>query len=151
MRPHARPPGRAGRGHGAEVKVAAEARRDPATLIVARTDARTAHGIGRGVAPGEGVREGRGQRDLRRIAESEVELERIGREVEKPLLANMVEFGKTPRVEVGQAEEMGLRRGDLSRAGNQRRRRGDAAVLGFLKEKGTSRGVACHNTATCTS
>ena len=39
--------------------------------------------------------------------ESEAELERIGREVSKPLLANMVEFGKTPRVEVGAAEDNG--------------------------------------------
>src|SRR3982074_1285504 len=40
--------------------------------------------------------------------ESEEELERIGREVSKPLLANMVEFGKTPRVETDRLKKWGF-------------------------------------------
>src|SRR6267154_322635 len=40
--------------------------------------------------------------------ESEDELERIGREVSKPLLANMVEFGKTPRVETDRLKKWGF-------------------------------------------
>ncbi len=61
--------------------------------------------------------------------ESEAELERIGKEVSKPLLANMVEFGKTPRVEARPAEEMGLRYRHLSRPGLQRCCRGHAPSL----------------------
>ncbi len=110
-------------------RVAAEARRHEETLIVARTDARTAHGARRGAAPRPALRRGRRRRDLRRIARVRArELERIGTEVSKPLLANaMVEFGKTPRVEADRLKKWGFDLAIYPGAGLQRRRRGDAA------------------------
>jgi 2-methylisocitrate lyase-like PEP mutase family enzyme len=91
-----------------KIKVAAEARRDPATLIVARTDARTGHGLDEALRRARLYEEAGADVIFVESPESEAELERIGREVEKPLLANMVEFGKTPRVEAGKLKQWGF-------------------------------------------
>jgi 2-methylisocitrate lyase-like PEP mutase family enzyme len=91
-----------------KIKVAAEARRDPATLIVARTDARTAHGLDEALRRARLYEQAGADVIFVESPESEAELERIGREVEKPLLANMVEFGKTPRVEAAKLKQWGF-------------------------------------------
>lgn len=92
-----------------KVRVAAESRDDPDFLIIARTDARTTHGL---------------DEALRRIAlyaeagadvlflespESEAEMERIGREADRPLVANMVEGGRTPILPAKRLREIGYR------------------------------------------
>jgi 2-methylisocitrate lyase-like PEP mutase family enzyme len=91
-----------------KIKVAAEARRDPATMIVARTDARTGHGLDEALRRAKLYEQAGADVIFVESPESEAELERIGREVEKPLLANMVEFGKTPRVEAGRLKKWGF-------------------------------------------
>ena len=87
-----------------KIKVAAEARRDPATLIVARTG----HGLDEALRRAKLYEKAGADVIFVESPESEAELERIGREVEKPLLANMVEFGKTPRVEAGKLKQWGF-------------------------------------------
>ena len=92
-----------------KVRVAGESRDDPDFLIIARTDARTTHGL---------------DEALRRIAlyaeagadvlflespESEAEMARIGREAGKPLVANMVEGGRTPILSAARLRELGYR------------------------------------------
>ena len=72
-----------------KIKVAAEARRDPATLIVARTDARTGHGLDEALRRARLYEQAGADVIFVESPESEAELERIGKEVEKPLLANM--------------------------------------------------------------
>jgi len=91
-----------------KIKVAAEARRDPATLIVARTDARTAHGLDEALRRAKAYETAGADIIFVESPESEAELEKIGKEVEKPLLANMVEFGKTPRVEANKLKKWGF-------------------------------------------
>jgi 2,3-dimethylmalate lyase len=91
-----------------KIKVAAEARRDPATMIVARTDARTGQGLDEALRRAKLYEQAGADVIFVESPESEAELERIGREVEKPLLANMVEFGKTPRVEAGKLKQWGF-------------------------------------------
>ena len=123
-----------------KIKVAADARRHPETMIVARTDARTAHGLDEALRRARLYEEAGADVIFVESPESEAELERIGREVSKPLLANMVEFGKTPRVEADAAEAMGLRHRHLSRPGLQRRRRGDAPGLDASQGQGHQHG-----------
>src|SRR5262249_22509830 len=91
-----------------KIKVACEARRHPETMIVARTDARTAHGLDEALRRAHLYEEAGADIIFVESPESEAELERIGREVSKPLLANMVEFGKTPRVESARLKEWGF-------------------------------------------
>ena len=74
--------------------------------------------------------------------ESEAELERIGREVEKPLLANMVEFGKTPRVEAARLKQWGFDLAIYPGLGFSVAAEAMRQAWDFLKDKGTSSGVA---------
>jgi 2-methylisocitrate lyase-like PEP mutase family enzyme len=77
-----------------KIKVAAEARRDPNFLIVARTDSRTTLGLE------EAIRRGRMYGD----AGADIV---IGKAISKPLLANMVEGGRTPILPAARLQEIG--------------------------------------------
>ena len=74
--------------------------------------------------------------------ESEAELERIGKEVSKPLLANMVEFGKTPRVEVARLKKWGFDLAIYPGLGFSVAAEAMRQAWSHLKDKGTSNGVA---------
>ncbi len=91
-----------------KIRVAAEARRDANTMIVARTDARTALGLDEALRRAKLYEQAGADIIFVESPESEAELERIGREIEKPLLANMVEFGKTPRVAAARLRQWGF-------------------------------------------
>jgi 2-methylisocitrate lyase-like PEP mutase family enzyme len=91
-----------------KIKVAVEARRHPETMIVARTDARTGHGLDEALRRARLYADAGADVIFVESPESEGELERIGREIDKPLLANMVEFGKTPRVEAERLKKWGF-------------------------------------------
>jgi len=91
-----------------KLKVAVEARRHEETLIVARTDARTGLGLDEALRRARLYEEAGADVIFVESPESEAELERIGREVNKPLLANMVEFGKTPRVAAPTLQKWGF-------------------------------------------
>jgi len=91
-----------------KIKVAVEARRHPETMIVARTDARTGHGLDEALRRARLYADAGADVIFVESPESEAELERIGREIDKPLLANMVEFGKTPRVEAERLKKWGF-------------------------------------------
>src|SRR3712207_887394 len=79
-----------------KVRVAAEARRNPDFLIVARTDARTAHGLEEAIRRGRLYADAGADVVFIESPETEAEMAEIGRAIRKPLLANMVEGGRTP-------------------------------------------------------
>ncbi|HYZ33224.1 MAG TPA: isocitrate lyase/PEP mutase family protein [Crenalkalicoccus sp.] len=79
-----------------KLRVAAEARRDPDFLIVARTDARTTLGLAEAIRRGRLYAEAGADVIFIESPESEAEMAEIGRSIGKPLLANMVEGGRTP-------------------------------------------------------
>jgi 2-methylisocitrate lyase-like PEP mutase family enzyme len=79
-----------------KIKVAAEARRSKDFLIVARTDARTAHGLDEALRRAEAFAKAGADILFIEAPESVEEMERIGRSFDLPLLANMVEGGRTP-------------------------------------------------------
>ena len=79
-----------------KVEVAADSRRDPNFLIVARTDARTSHGLDEAIRRGQAFAAAGADVIFVESPESEAEFERIGREIDAPLLANMVEAGRSP-------------------------------------------------------
>jgi 2-methylisocitrate lyase-like PEP mutase family enzyme len=125
-----------------KLKVACEARRDEATLIVARTDARTALGLDEALRRAKLYEQAGADVIFVESPESEAELERIGREVEKPLLANMVEFGKTPRAEVAKLKQWGFDVAIYPGLGFSVAAEAMRQAWEFLKDKGTSSGVA---------
>jgi len=113
-----------------KIKVAAEARRHPETMIVARTDARTAHGLDEALRRARLYEEAGADVIFVESPESEAELERIGREVRQAAPRQHGRIRQDAAGRGGAAEAMGLRLGDLSGPGLQRCRRGHAASLG---------------------
>jgi 2,3-dimethylmalate lyase len=124
-----------------KIKVAAEARRDPATLIVARTDARTALGLDEALRRARLYEQAGADVIFVESPESEAELEQIGREIEKPLLANMVEFGKTPRVEAAKLKQWGFDLAIYPGLGFSVAAEAMRQAWEFLKSQGTSQGI----------
>ena len=79
-----------------KIRVALEARRDPGFLIIARTDARTAHGIDEALRRAEAYARAGADILFVESPESEEEMARICATLDAPCLANMVEGGRTP-------------------------------------------------------
>lgn len=125
-----------------KIKVAVEARRHEETMIVARTDARTAHGLDEALRRAKLYEDAGADVIFVESPESEAELERIGREVSKPLLANMVEFGKTPRVEVERLKQWGFDLAIYPGLGFSVAAEAMRLAWTHLKDNGTSTGVA---------
>jgi 2-methylisocitrate lyase-like PEP mutase family enzyme len=92
----------------ARLRAAADARRSPATMIIARTDARGTHGLG------EAIDRARAYAEVADACfvespESEEELAEIATAVAKPMLANMVETGRTPYLPARRLRELGFK------------------------------------------
>ncbi|MFN3447652.1 MAG: oxaloacetate decarboxylase [Roseococcus sp.] len=90
-----------------KIRVAAEARRDPDFLIVARTDARTTLGLEEAIRRGRMYGDAGADIVFIESPESEAEMAEIGRSIDKPLLANMVEGGRTPILPAERLKELG--------------------------------------------
>jgi 2-methylisocitrate lyase-like PEP mutase family enzyme len=92
-----------------KIKVAIESRSSPDFLIVARTDSRTTLGLDEALRRAEAF--ARAGADILFIEspESEAEMRRIGNAFDLPLLANMVEGGRTPVLPQEQLAEIGYR------------------------------------------
>ena len=91
-----------------KIRVAIETRDSDEFLIVARTDARTTHGIDEALRRIEAYDKAGADVLFLESPESEEEMARIGRSFDKPLVANMVEGGRTPILTRGQLEELGF-------------------------------------------
>lgn len=90
-----------------KVRVAAEARKSPDFLIIARTDARTSLGLEEAIRRGRLYAEAGADVIFVESPESEEEMAEIGRSISKPLLANMVEGGRTPILPAQRLKELG--------------------------------------------
>jgi 2-methylisocitrate lyase-like PEP mutase family enzyme len=90
-----------------KLRVAAEARRSPDFLLVARTDARTTLGLEEAIRRGRMYAEAGADIVFIESPESEAEMAEIGRAIRRPLLANMVEGGRTPILPARRLEELG--------------------------------------------
>ena len=79
-----------------KVEVAVEARDSDDFLVIARTDSRSSLGLDEAIHRGQGFARAGADVVFIEAPESEEEFARIGREVDAPLLANMVEGGFSP-------------------------------------------------------
>jgi 2-methylisocitrate lyase-like PEP mutase family enzyme len=94
----------------AKVRVAAESRSDRDFLIVARTDARTTHGLDEALRRAEAYLRAGADVLFVESPESVEEMRRIGETFKGvPLLANMVEGGRTPVLTAAELEAIGYR------------------------------------------
>jgi len=90
-----------------KIKVAVDARRDPNFLIVARTDARTGLGLEEAIRRGRMYGDAGADVVFIESPETEAEMIEIGRSINKPLLANNVEGGRTPILPAARLKEIG--------------------------------------------
>jgi 2-methylisocitrate lyase-like PEP mutase family enzyme len=91
----------------AKIRVAVESRDSADFLIIARTDARTTHGLDEALRRGEAFAEAGADVLFIESPESVEEMEAIGKRFDAPLLANMVEGGRTPLLDKKTLEEIG--------------------------------------------
>lgn len=91
-----------------KVKVAVDSRRDPNFVIIARTDARTSQGLDEALARAAAYREAGADVIFLESPESEEEMARIVAEIDAPLVANMVEGGRTPILPQERLAELGF-------------------------------------------
>ena len=93
----------------AKIRAAAGERMRPDTFIIARTDAREVVGMDEALRRGEAyVRAGADGLFIEAPLDIE-EMRTIGRTFDVPLLANMLEGGRTPILKPAQLEELGFR------------------------------------------
>lgn len=90
------------------IAVAAEARTSPDFLIIARTDARASLGLAEAIRRARAYAEAGADMLFVESPESEAEMAQIGRELgDMPLVANMVEGGRTPMLIPERLAEIG--------------------------------------------
>ncbi|NBX95421.1 MAG: carboxyvinyl-carboxyphosphonate phosphorylmutase [Betaproteobacteria bacterium] len=94
-----------------KIRVAVEARRSPDFLIIARTDARTAYGLDEALKRAQAYADAGADILFVESPESVDEMRRITATLNKPLLANMVEGGRTPVLSPAQLQDVGYRLG----------------------------------------
>ncbi len=93
----------------AKVRVAVDSRSDANFLIIARTDARTTHGLDEALRRAEAYAKAGADVLFVESPESIDEMERIGKSFDIPLVANMVEGGRTPVLPAAELERIGYR------------------------------------------
>ena len=91
-----------------KLKAALDARKDPDFVIIARTDARTVDGLDAALGRANAYAETGADMIFVESPLSEAELGVIGRMVKAPLLANMVESGKTPVLPAEKLQALGF-------------------------------------------
>lgn len=124
-----------------KIAVACATRASPDFLIVARTDARTSLGLDEALRRGEAY--ARAGADILFIEspESEAEMARIGRSLDLPLIANMVEGGRTPVLPRARLEALGYRIAIYPVTGLLAAAKALEGAYGALKEAGASDAV----------
>ena len=124
-----------------KIKVAVEARRDPNMLIVARTDARTTLGLDEAIRRGRMFAAAGADVIFIESPETEAEMAAIGRAIDKPLLANMVEGGRTPILPAKRLAELGYAMAIYPGAGFLAAAQALDRVYAHLKAEGDSLGI----------
>jgi 2,3-dimethylmalate lyase len=92
-----------------KIKAAADARRDRELTIIARTDSRAVLGLDEAIDRGNAYAEAGADMVFIEAPQSVEELKRIAKEIEAPLLVNMIKGSKTPMLPVDDLEALGYK------------------------------------------
>mgnify|MGYP001287877237 CR=1 FL=1 len=93
----------------AKVKAAAEARTDPNFLIIARTDARAVLGLDEAIARANAALEAGADMAFVEAPQTLEEIAAVPKRVKGPCLLNVVRGGKTPPIDLAEADRLGYR------------------------------------------
>jgi methylisocitrate lyase len=90
-----------------KIRAAVAARRDPAFVIIARTDARGVEGFDAAVSRSAAYLAAGADMIFPEALESAAEFAQFAQQIQAPLLANMTEFGKGPLLSLKEFSELG--------------------------------------------
>ena len=122
------------------IKVAVEARASKDFLVIARTDARTALGLDEALRRGEAFLKAGADMLFIESPESEEELAKIGQAFGNvPLVANMVEGGRTPILDRAELESLGFKVAIFPTAGFLAAGAALRSVYGEIRSSGSSK------------
>jgi 2-methylisocitrate lyase-like PEP mutase family enzyme len=124
-----------------KIKVAVAARSDPNLLIIARTDARTSLGLDEALARGKEYEAAGADVLFIESPESEAEMARIGASFATPLLANMVDGGRTPVLTRDRLQALGYAVAIFPATGFLAMGAALRAAYGTIRDTGSSAGV----------
>ena len=91
----------------AKIKVAVASRESDDFLVIGRTDARSQHGLTEAIRRGQAIAQAGADIVFVEAPESIQEMAQICRQIDRPLMANMVEGGSTPVLSAQQLQEIG--------------------------------------------
>lgn len=120
------------------IKAAVDARVDADLCIIARTDARTDHGLDSAIERANRYAQAGADLIFVESPENEAEMMIIADSVAAPVLANMVEGGRTPIVPAAKLANMGFALAIYPNALTRCFTYAGAALLADLKEQGTT-------------
>jgi 2-methylisocitrate lyase-like PEP mutase family enzyme len=92
-----------------KLEAALEARTDPDLVIIARTDARAMYGLDDAISRGKAYARVGADMIFVEAPRDRDELQRIAQAIDCPLVANMVQGGKTPLLSAGELEALGYK------------------------------------------
>ncbi|MEE8606240.1 MAG: isocitrate lyase/PEP mutase family protein [Nitrospiraceae bacterium] len=92
-----------------KIEAAVHARQDPETVIIARTDARSAFDLDEAISRARVFVESGADVIFIEAPRSLAELETIGRQIRVPLVFNLTEGGKSPIVSISKLQELGFK------------------------------------------
>lgn len=124
-----------------KIKAACDSRRDDDFLIMARTDARTVHGIDEALDRGKVYEEAGADILFIESPESVEEMRRITSSFSVPVLANMVEHGRTPFMTACELEEIGYDLAIFPVSSLYAAAKAIADIFAVLKKEGTTKGL----------
>ncbi len=90
-----------------KIRAATDAREDPAFTIVARTDARAVDGVDAAIERANRFADAGADMIFPEAPQNDEEMERFCTEIDAPVMANMVEYGKTPMRTADELEALG--------------------------------------------
>jgi 2-methylisocitrate lyase-like PEP mutase family enzyme len=125
----------------AKIKVAVASRDSADFLIIARTDARTDYGLDEALRRAEAFSEAGADVLFVEAPESREEMDRIGRGFDKPLVANMVEGGKTPVLTRDELSEIGYSIAIFPAAGFLAMGAALKSIYGQIQDTGSTSGT----------
>ena len=126
----------------AKIRVAVEARESPDFLVIARTDARSDHGLDEALRRGEAFAKAGADVLFIEGPQSVEEMRAIGRAFDQPLMANMVDGGRTTVLPAEELREVGYTIAIFPATGFLAMGAALRSVYAHIAERGSSAGLA---------
>jgi len=126
------------------IRAAVDARIDPDLVIIARTDARSEYGIDVAIERAQMYEQAGADIIFVESPQSKGELELVGRSFKVPLLANMVEGGRTPILPATDLAQLGFSMAIYPNALTRLFAKAGLQMLAHLSEQGTTVGYSDH-------